>query len=262
MTRKAHGKAAGPWLGANTVTFGIAGAIVPLMEIWTSSLITQFSILAGMTLLSALGLIIIPVPSFLSHSMDQNLSNRAARKDKENEDEEENIEGHLENHDADVNDDDESECNNTICSGKYWYSIFSSSIFSSSSFSGGVAMSFQQRLTSIHRGCLKYSAEQTLAAAVFCLIGGKVTFSSYIKLYIGDTGVIAKNHESLGLAVLWISITVGRLGELFLDVQENKYEIDAKTLLSHESISLLLPTGGLWDQINIGSKSALYNHVS
>ena len=83
MTRKAHGKAAGPWLGANTVTFGIAGAIVPLMEIWTSSLITQFSILAGMTLLSALGLMIIPVPSFLSHSMDQNLSNRAAIKDKE-----------------------------------------------------------------------------------------------------------------------------------------------------------------------------------
>jgi hypothetical protein len=249
MTRKAHGKAAGPWLGANTVTFGIAGAIVPLMEIWTSSLITQFSILAGMTLLSALGLIIIPVPSFLSHSMDQNLSNRAAIKDKENEDEEENIEGHLENHDADVNDDDESECNNTICSGKYWYSIFSSSIFSSSSFSG-VAMSFQQRLTSIHRGCLKYSAEQTLAAAVFCLIGGKVTFSSYIKLYIGDTGVIAKNHESLGLAALWISITVGRLGEHFLDVQENVYKIDAESLLSHESISLLL------------SKSALYNHVS
>ena len=28
------------------------------------------------------------------------------------------------------------------------------------------------------------------------------------------------------------------------------------------SLSLLLPTGGLWDQINIGSKSALYNHVS
>ena len=36
MTRKAHGKKAGPWLGANTVTFGIAGAIVPLMEIWTN----------------------------------------------------------------------------------------------------------------------------------------------------------------------------------------------------------------------------------
>jgi hypothetical protein len=28
MTRKAHGKHAGPWLGSNTVTFGIAGALV------------------------------------------------------------------------------------------------------------------------------------------------------------------------------------------------------------------------------------------
>ena len=85
-----------------------------------------------------------------------------------------------------------------------------------------------------------------------------------VKKIIGiiKSGVIAKNHESLGLAALWISITVGRLGEHFLDVQENVYKIDAESLLSHESISLLLPTGGLWDQINIGSKSALYNHVS
>jgi hypothetical protein len=28
MTRKAHGKRAGPWLGGNTVTFGVAGALV------------------------------------------------------------------------------------------------------------------------------------------------------------------------------------------------------------------------------------------
>ena len=32
MTRKIHGKTAGPWLGANTVAFGIAGAIVPLID--------------------------------------------------------------------------------------------------------------------------------------------------------------------------------------------------------------------------------------
>ena len=77
MTRKAHGKNAGPWLGANTVSFGIAGAIVPLMEIWTTNLITQFSILSSMSLLIAFGLVLIPVPTYLSQSMDQKLSKRA-----------------------------------------------------------------------------------------------------------------------------------------------------------------------------------------
>lgn len=59
MTRKLHGKAAGPWLGANTVAFGISGAFVPLVEIITSSLVVQYDIISGIvalvTLLIALG---------------------------------------------------------------------------------------------------------------------------------------------------------------------------------------------------------------
>lgn len=42
MTRKIHGKTAGPWLGANTVAFGISGALVPLIEIITNNLIIQY----------------------------------------------------------------------------------------------------------------------------------------------------------------------------------------------------------------------------
>jgi predicted MFS family arabinose efflux permease len=42
MTRKLHGKTAGPWLGANTVAFGISGALVPLIEIFTDSLVIQY----------------------------------------------------------------------------------------------------------------------------------------------------------------------------------------------------------------------------
>ena len=42
MTRSVHGKAAGPWLGANTVAFGLAGAIEPLISVITSSLYTQY----------------------------------------------------------------------------------------------------------------------------------------------------------------------------------------------------------------------------
>jgi hypothetical protein len=59
MTRKVHGKTAGPWLGANTVAFGISGAIVPLIEIVTGNLYAQYYILSVIifivTLMIALG---------------------------------------------------------------------------------------------------------------------------------------------------------------------------------------------------------------
>ena len=46
MTRKVHGVHAGPWLGANTVCFAIAGALVPLIEIVTGELFAQYATLA------------------------------------------------------------------------------------------------------------------------------------------------------------------------------------------------------------------------
>ena len=46
MTRKVHGVHAGPWLGANTVCFAIAGALVPLIEIVTGELFAQHATLA------------------------------------------------------------------------------------------------------------------------------------------------------------------------------------------------------------------------
>lgn len=45
MTRKIHAKKAGPWLGANTVAFGISGAMVPLIEIFSDSLsVTMYTL--------------------------------------------------------------------------------------------------------------------------------------------------------------------------------------------------------------------------
>lgn len=53
MTRKIHGKLAGPWLGANTVAFGISGALVPLIEIFTENIFWQYYtitfVVAGIT---------------------------------------------------------------------------------------------------------------------------------------------------------------------------------------------------------------------
>lgn len=53
MMRKLHGKQAGPWLGANGISFGMAAAIVPLVELLTSDLTEQYHTLAVLVLLIA-----------------------------------------------------------------------------------------------------------------------------------------------------------------------------------------------------------------
>lgn len=60
MTRKLHGKHAGPWLGANTVSFGCAGALVPLIEVIIGKTGVEFYVLAGFVALVAVGLTTVP----------------------------------------------------------------------------------------------------------------------------------------------------------------------------------------------------------
>ena len=60
MTRKIQGKNAGPWLGANTVCFGLCGAIVPIIELSTSDLYAQYLILSAISLSSVILLWLAP----------------------------------------------------------------------------------------------------------------------------------------------------------------------------------------------------------
>lgn len=62
MTRKVHGIHAGPWLGANTVCFAIAGALVPLIELATGKLFAQYATLATIAVLNAAALYAAPHP--------------------------------------------------------------------------------------------------------------------------------------------------------------------------------------------------------
>lgn len=62
MTRKLHGSAAGPWLGANTVAFGISGALVPLIGYITGSLDIQYFILASVSCIVGVFMIVLPAP--------------------------------------------------------------------------------------------------------------------------------------------------------------------------------------------------------
>mmetsp|Transcript_23037 Transcript_23037/g.28711 ORF Transcript_23037/g.28711 Transcript_23037/m.28711 type:complete len:365 (-) Transcript_23037:572-1666(-) len=62
MSRKVHGVHAGPWLGANTVCFAIAGALVPLIELITGKLFAQYATLATISILNAAALYAAPHP--------------------------------------------------------------------------------------------------------------------------------------------------------------------------------------------------------
>eukprot|EP00612_Vaucheria_litorea_P003086 CAMPEP_0171460964 /NCGR_PEP_ID=MMETSP0945-20130129/5617_1 /TAXON_ID=109269 /ORGANISM="Vaucheria litorea, Strain CCMP2940" /LENGTH=305 /DNA_ID=CAMNT_0011987247 /DNA_START=78 /DNA_END=992 /DNA_ORIENTATION=+ len=65
MTRRIHGTGAGPWLGANTVAFGLSGALVPCISYATSLLIVQYAIMSAIGIFAASSFIILPNPEKL-----------------------------------------------------------------------------------------------------------------------------------------------------------------------------------------------------
>lgn len=62
MTRRLHGSAAGPWLGANTVSFGLGGAFAPLIGWLTGRLMVEYAILATVAFLIGCFLVVLPRP--------------------------------------------------------------------------------------------------------------------------------------------------------------------------------------------------------
>lgn len=62
MTLRLHGSAAGPWLGANTVSFGVSGTAAPLIGWLTGSLMVQYCVLAAVTFCIAFFLVVLPRP--------------------------------------------------------------------------------------------------------------------------------------------------------------------------------------------------------
>lgn len=59
MTRKLHGKNAGPWLGTNATVFGLSAALVPFLELATGSLIVRYAIFAAIVTISFSNMLLI-----------------------------------------------------------------------------------------------------------------------------------------------------------------------------------------------------------
>eukprot|EP00640_Fibrocapsa_japonica_P001173 CAMPEP_0113939948 /NCGR_PEP_ID=MMETSP1339-20121228/6157_1 /TAXON_ID=94617 /ORGANISM="Fibrocapsa japonica" /LENGTH=424 /DNA_ID=CAMNT_0000943597 /DNA_START=12 /DNA_END=1286 /DNA_ORIENTATION=+ /assembly_acc=CAM_ASM_000762 len=62
LTRKLHGAEAGPWLGGNTVAFGLAAAFVPILAYVTDDDAAQFIILVGITVFASVLVFLPPEP--------------------------------------------------------------------------------------------------------------------------------------------------------------------------------------------------------
>lgn len=159
MTRKLHGKEAGPWLGANTVSFGISGACVPLIEIITQNLEAEYFILA---------VIVMSISTLLAFGPDPEKGGR---------------------------------------------------------IQGGP---MKRENTPV---APNYHVEFVVGLMVFFFIGGKVTSTAYLKTYCNETGIIAQNHESFLVFVLWIAITIGRLAGVL-----DQRTMTNQTLPSHLAI--------------------------
>ena len=59
MTRKLHGRRAGPWLGLNATIFGLSAALVPLLEVFAPNPFTQYYMLVGIVACSAAFMLLV-----------------------------------------------------------------------------------------------------------------------------------------------------------------------------------------------------------
>ena len=227
MTRKVHGVHAGPWLGANTVCFAIAGALVPLIEIVTGELFAQYATLArggaddGASRRSraASGTRRIhgalrrrrPFPCSTAPRSTRRRTPRAptsARSSRR-----------------------ASACRAARTDGTPGDPTTSklSSAAPSSGSSAARARAVVNRRRPISTGPAR---------------AGKVDCTSYISTYVRQTGVVAASKASLSVLVLWIAITVGRL--VGLQDQINLKKQPTRAIFAHLAAWLLTGTVGMF----------------
>lgn len=212
QTRKVHGIAAGPWLGCNTISFSLSGALVPIIALITGgSLFAQCTILSTVIIISIILMCIPKGPESLPppkaafaprHRMKQKPSNTEdassgagavsfAGAGKE---------------DGATADGGEGDGSGKLSKKKSW----------------------------------PYVVESLAAWEVFWLIGGKVAATSYLTSYVDSMEVISASGANLLLVVLWIGISLGRLVGVFEQIN-----LSTARLYLHIRIQLWLGASGM-----------------
>jgi predicted MFS family arabinose efflux permease len=209
LTRKLHGEKAGPWLGLNTVAFGLSGALVPLISLVAHDIFTCFGILTLIIVVVCLSVLACPDPAsatgedlpacISTNSLEDTQTaafSAAARANRKK--------GRV----------------------SLWTSEGTMAIYSpvsnkegqvegdmSSRYSskGDLVLTEADAVTPPH-----FYVEGAISIMVFCLIGGKVCLTAYLESYVKQTGVIEASSEHSLLLLFWICVTAGRMLGIYL----------------------------------------------
>jgi hypothetical protein len=193
MTRKLHGKSAGPWLGANTVAVGISGAFVPLIEIFTKSIFVQYF---------ALTLIVFSVSLLIGLGPNPEQYGRLQGGPPRPQGGHPSLAPHY---------------NVEVVIGLMVFFFIGGKVCVYA-----LCTAFFETCR-VNRGCTHPAFSylcvpcqmQTPTRPISLCRSSKVTTTAYIVSYVNATGVIDPDNANYLVLVLWIAITIGRLAGVY-----------------------------------------------
>jgi predicted MFS family arabinose efflux permease len=228
MTRKLHGKDAGPWLGANTVAFGASAVFVPIIEIISKNLWHQYLIMAGFVS------IVLSLLTLESYRINTNKYKQYNNIDGEFVDSFDDVEkqyrlAHITAPEAHFDhvykyhvileekkkEQEAKKMVDALIGGDYngtkSYDDNPNEIALKLNNSTSTS-SIHSKLVSNHEDLIPhYHCEICASIMVFWLVGGNVSLTAYLDSYLAETNVIEVNNIPKLILVLWIAITLGRL---------------------------------------------------
>lgn len=218
LTRLLHGKSAGPWLGANTVVFGLAASVVPIIEIYFQNLESQYQVICVYIILVT---VIITVESCQDiHRIVSNCLQKYFPP------------SHL-------LPPEKTPTPTTPASSRS--SLLELSTSGRGQRRGYAALEAVDSTSTIELGPVDvasaepyaaphYWVEVAVAVMVFSFVGGSVAATAYLEEYVSDTNILDGGEKAQLILAFWVAITVGRL----LGVRDQVFLTHA-SLVSHLS---------------------------
>lgn len=200
LTRKLHGKKAGPFLGLNTVAFGISGALVPVVNLVFAEIYARFAFLTLVIVGVLLLMLLSPDPSQLAHPPPSAPA---------------------------VNYSPGRRSHNSEGTMITWHTTSESSTPADGQENFKESSSVSPEPKPPH-----YYTEFFISIITFCLIGGKVTLTAYLEAYVLQTRIISVDSEHSLMLAFWICVTLGRA----VGIQNQRFFTDA-TLPAHLALA-------------------------
>ena len=191
LSRKLHGVKAGPFLGLNTVAFGISGALVPVVNLFFAEIYARFAaltlIILGVFFLVLLSPDPTPPPSPFSSSSSSSSPSSSSLPALAN-----YSPGRRSHNSEGTMITVQSPCGT-------WHTT-----------SDGED-SIKQSTTTVVPEPPHFRVEAFISCITFSLIGGKVTLTAYLEAYVQQTGIISVGQEHRLMLLFWICVTLGRV---------------------------------------------------